>query len=583
MDVLAQSWLSQQCKIIHGVTQGVVMLGVPDKGSFAPVACWPDSNTPSPELLAAAGEASSKRRMVIHQAKTEAGFDAIACPLVSRDKIIGLVAVELSSRPEAQQRGVTQLLKWGVTWLEMLIEQESKTNQQPLVTVLELVALCLEHHHFQAAATAVATELATRLSCNRVSIGFIRGQRMHVRALSNNAKFDHKTNLVRDLASAMDEAVDQDAVLVLPETESQTSLVTHAHKGLAENHGNAVICTVPLIDKLATVGALTFERPAATPFSSEDVQFFRNIAAMLGPALELKRKDDRWLPAKISDSAGTQLKKLFGPRHSVMKLAGVGIIGLLGLMIAGQGDHRISAEASLEGRVQRVIVAPIDGFISSSDIRAGDIVQKGQLMGAMEDKDLLLEQQKWSSQKNQYTREYRNALSEHDRSEVSILSARIAQADAQLELVNAQLLRTQISAPFDGVVVSGDLSQSLGSPVGRGDVLFEVAPLDDYRLVLHIKESDIQHVKTGQPGELRLTGLPGEPLAFVIDKITPVATASEGSNNFRVESRLLDTPQQLLPGMAGVGKVTVGEQNLFWIWTHTLADWLRLWAWSWLP
>ncbi len=89
--------------------------------------------------------------------------------------------------------------------------------------------------------------------------------------------------------------------------------------------------------------------------------------------------------------------------------------------------------------------------------------------------------------------------------------------------------------------------------------------------------------RSAKQGELRLTGLPGEPLAFVIDKITPVAAASEGSNNFRVESRLLDAPQPLLPGMEGIGKVEIGRKNLFWIWTHGLADWLRLWAWSWLP
>ena len=583
MDVVAQSWLAQQCKIINGVACGVVMLGVPEQDGFAPVACWPNADTASPELLAAAREASGKRRVVVHKAKAGGEFDAIACPLVSRDKLIGIVAVELSSRPEGQHRGVLQLLKWGVTWLEMLIEQESKTSQKPLVTVLELVALCLEHHHFQAAATAVVTELATRLSCNRVSAGFLHGQRIQVQALSNSVKFDDKTNLLRDLAGAMEEAVEQDAVLVLPDSGSESPLLTQAHNDLARNHGNSAICTVPLIDKVTAVGALCFERPAAMPFSREDVEFCRNIAAMLGPALELKRRDDRWLPAKIGASIGAQLKKLFGPRHVGMKLACCAFAALLGLMVFGQGDYRISADASLEGRVQRSIVAPLDGFISSSDIRAGDLVRAGQLMGAMEDKDLLLEQQKWSSQKMQYSREYRNALSEHDRSEVSILSARIDQADAQLELVNAQLLRTQISAPFDGVVVSGDLSQSLGSPVERGDVLFEVAPLDDYRLVLHVKESDIQQIETGQQGELRLTGLPGEPLAFVIDRITPVAAATEGSNGFRVESRLVDAPQQLLPGMQGVAKVDAGQKNLFWIWTHSLADWLRLWTWTWIP
>jgi len=580
LDTVAQSWLSQQCKIIHGVTRGVVMLGVPDKGSFAPVACWPDNKMNSPELLAAAREASEKRSMVVHKAKT--GIEAIACPLLSHDKLIGIFAVELSSRPEQLQGRVQELLKWGVTWLEMLIEQESKSSQKPLVTVLELVALCLEHHHFQAAATAVVTELATRLSCNRVSVGFLHGQRMHVQALSNSAQFDGKTNLARNIASAMEEAVDQDSVVVLSDTESETSLVTRAHQDLAENHGNAAICTVPLIDKLDAVGALTFERPAAMPFSSEDIEFCRNIAAMLGPALELKRRDDRWLPAKIRASMGNQLQKLFGPRHTGMKLASLGFAGLLGLMILGQGDYRVTSDASLEGRIQRSVVAPIDGFISSSEVRAGDLVSKEQLLGAMEDKTLKLEQQKWSSQKLQYAREYRNALAEHNRSQSTILSAKIQQANAQLELVNAQLARTQITAPFDGVIVSGDLSQSLGSPVERGDVLFEVAPLDDYRLVLNIKENDIHHIKTGQQGKLRLTGLPGKPLDFVVDKITPVAEASDGSNSFRVEARLEETPQQLLPGMEGIGKVDIGQRNLFWIWTHSLADWLRLWAWSWL-
>ena len=167
MDAMAQSWLAQQCKIIDGVTRGVIMLGVPDKGSFTPVACWPDNKTASPELLAAAREASAKRSMVVHTAKTGSGFDAIACPLVNHDKLIGIVAVEISGRSEALQRKGMQLLQWGVTWLEMLIEQASKSSQKPLVTVLELVALCLEHHHFQAAATAVVTELAKHDAAGR--------------------------------------------------------------------------------------------------------------------------------------------------------------------------------------------------------------------------------------------------------------------------------------------------------------------------------------------------------------------------------------------------------------------------------
>jgi hypothetical protein len=35
--------------------------------------------------------------------------------------------------------------------------------------------------------------------------------------------------------------------------------------------------------------------------------------------------------------------------------------------------------------------------------------------------------------------------------------------------------------------------------------------------------------------------------------------------------------------MEGVGKVSIEERKLVWIWTHGFVDWLRLWIWSWLP
>jgi hypothetical protein len=30
-----------------------------------------------------------------------------------------------------------------------------------------------------------------------------------------------------------------------------------------------------------------------------------------------------------------------------------------------------------------------------------------------------------------------------------------------------------------------------------------------------------------------------------------------------------------------VGKITVGQAKLFWIWTRDLANWLRLQTWTW--
>jgi multidrug efflux pump subunit AcrA (membrane-fusion protein) len=138
-------------------------------------------------------------------------------------------------------------------------------------------------------------------------------------------------------------------------------------------------------------------------------------------------------------------------------------------------------------------------------------------------------------------------------------------------------------APFDVLIISGDLNQSLGSSVAQGDLLFVIAPLDDYRIILQVNERYIQQMQKGQQGTLVLSSLPDEKLALAIERITPISTAEEGENYFRVEAVLDQNVVQLRPGMEGVAKIEIGERSLAWIWSHEIIDWLQLWFWRWLP
>jgi len=72
-------------------------------------------------------------------------------------------------------------------------------------------------------------------------------------------------------------------------------------------------------------------------------------------------------------------------------------------------------------------------------------------------------------------------------------------------------------------------------------------------------------------------------VSFTVETITPVSTAREGHNYFRVEAKLDRTPNRLRPGMEGVGKIVVDRRLLVWIWTRQAIDWVRLKLWAWLP
>jgi multidrug resistance efflux pump len=304
---------------------------------------------------------------------------------------------------------------------------------------------------------------------------------------------------------------------------------------------------------------------------------------LTGPVLDIKRREDRWLARKAVDSLATQLRHLFGPRHFALKLWVLLFVALVAFFSIAEGDYVITADANLEGKVQRAVTAAMQGYIVEAHARAGDIVRAGTVLAVMDDRDLRLERQKLISQSAQQESERRQAIAEGNRARAGILEAQSGQVRAQAALVEEQIARTRLVAPFDAVVVKGDLSQSLGAAVERGNVLFELAPLDSYRVIMKVDERDINGVTVGQKGRLALTSMPNEGITLQIEKITPVSVVDQGRNFFRVEAVASGAIDKLRPGMEGVGKIDIDQRKLFWIWTHKMVHWMRMWIWSWWP
>ena len=592
---VAQNWLGWQCTMISGACHGVIALGMPDQGPYRPTACWPAGTDPSVALSKTAQAAIAKRKGVVAElksSKSEHGVDkdAIAYPIVVDGKLLGVAAIEVERQPNVRQKSVLQMLQWGAAWFQAMCEQQGQAQAQGIATggdklgtVLELVGTAVEQDRFQAAATGVVTELATRLKLERVSLGFVQGRHIKVKALSHSARFEGRQSLLRQIGACMDEALDQESTIVYPAASKADMDVSRAHAELAQQQGARAVVTVPLSLNQEIYGAVTFERPGNEPLEQELIKLCEQAAALVGPILEVKRRDDRWLATKVLDSLWHQCGRLFGRGHLVFKTVVALLVGVVAFLSIAEGQHRVAANAALEGTVERVAVAPEDGYVATAAVRPGDVVKKGQELATLDSKDLELELTKVTSQREQVAKEYREALAKFERAQVSILRARMEQLDAQIALLNEQLARTQIIAPFDGVIVSGDLTRTLGSPVERGQVLYKIAPLNDYRVVLEVDERDFSDVAVGQKGYLALAAAPNERLEITVEKITPVSTSEDGSNFFKVEAALADPPEHLRPGMQGVGKVEVGERRLIWIWTHRIVDWLRLWVWAWWP
>ena len=588
MNQLTLYWLSILCSMMEGVTRAVVYFAAQDKATYNPAVSWPENDIDIPDLSPAVKATLLKKECIllpqnIIDKETGEPLDTLACPLFLDKQLFGVIVVQTSGRTQAKQQAAMQQLRESAIWFEAIINQRALTEKNQLVTLIELVASCIEHGRFEEAATDVATDLATRLASDRVSIGFLHEHDVKVEAVSHSAGFDRRSNLIRDIGEAMHEAIDQDSTIIYQAAAEPAVLLTRNHATLALTHGTGSILTVPFIVNGTIRGAILVERPFDRPFRQTTIKHIEQIVSMIGPVLEIRRQDEQTLLQRIISKAKRSLATIFGPGHIVLKLTTVSLLLCLAFLTFTPGDYRITGTARLEARTQLAVVASQDGYIAEANVRPGDIIHKGDILGALDDKDLKLQSQRWLSQLDQTQKEYRKALAKHDRSGASIIKAKKLMAEAQLSLVNEQLSRIRFTAPFDGLVVSGDLSHALGSPVERGQVLFTVAPLDAYRVLLKVDERDIGSVQKGQRGNLVLSGMPGNPLLFTVEKITPVSVVEEGRNYFQVEAKMEVETDLLRPGMEGVAKITAGRQKLIWILTHRLVDWLRLTLWSWRP
>jgi len=578
-----QGWIGLQGAMISGAVQGL-LLAAGEGQNFSPVAAWPRGGGEPGRLSEVLERVIEEGRGLVMELD-QAGLYSMAYPGVVDGRVFAVVAMELIATRESDLQRAMEQLQWGASWLELLLRRRQADEDQAqllhLRTAVDMLALTLDRPSCREAAMTFVTELAAATRCERVSLGFVSGRSVILEAVSHSAEVNLKMNLTRAIERVMDEALLQRREISWPTDDA--TVICREHEALSRQQAMVSVLTLPLYGQGRYYGALTFERAADQPFTERDAEFFRAVAALAGPILEAKRQADRPVldhaRASLTEAAG----RLLGPRHYGRKLALAALACVTLFLLFAEGDYRLRTDIALEGGIRRAVTVPFDGFIQQASFRAGDLVHAGDELCLLDDRDLRLDRMVTASRLRQLEQQLQEAVSQHDRAQSSIIRAQLNQVQAELDLADAQLARTRLAAPFSGLIVSGDLSQRLGSAVKQGDVLFEVTPLDSYRVILKVDERRIADVRVGQRGELVLFSLPGQEFGFMVSKITPIAKAEEGSNHFRVEASLDSVDQTLRPGMEGVGKVAVDRRKLVHIWIRDMREWLILFFWKWLP
>ena len=164
--------------------------------------------------------------------------------------------------------------------------------------------------------------------------------------------------------------------------------------------------------------------------------------------------------------------------------------------------------------------------------------------------------------------------------EMRIAQAQAEQARVRLEIIQYRRGQSNIVAPFDGVVVEGDLKKRIGSPVKQGEVLLRVARTDRIYVEANVNERDIRELRPGAGGEIAFASAPKHKFNGRLNRVEPAALVREAGNIFAVRCAV-ESPAETWwrPGMSGVAKLDVGRRSLLWVVAHRTIDFLRMQLW----
>ena len=147
-------------------------------------------------------------------------------------------------------------------------------------------------------------------------------------------------------------------------------------------------------------------------------------------------------------------------------------------------------------------------------------------------------------------REYERLLKGPDSDEVAAARARVAAAEATLNMA-------KLISPFEGTVTQA--SPVVGDQVSPGTVGFRVDDLSSLLVDVQVSEVDINGVAIGQTATLSFDAILGKTYNGKVVEVGQAGDTIQGVVSFTVTVELTDADEQVKPGMTAAVNVIVEE------------------------
>lgn len=462
--------------------------------------------------------------------------------------------------------------------LYLPINEESKVilEEKEYKNPLELFNIIIHKEDFNLALLTLVNEIAFRFHCSQVSIGWVETKKVVTKAISSVESFEKNSDVINLLENLFEETLLQEEILIYPSKDKSLALY---ESEIYYNYRKASqIVSIPIYYKQEICGVIVCEMIDKL-MTKEDINLINLSVNQITPWLKNLQYNQESLIKKSSRKAINFFENTLSVKYTGLKFIVASLLFILLISLVVKVDYKVDGIASVETDLITYITAPYDGIIENINKKEGDDVLKDDLLLTLDTNELKLKANESKANILRYAQEAEKARATYSLADMKIALSKKEEAEVSLNRVDYYISQSMIKAPYDGVVVEGDYTKLIGAPISKGDVILKVAKLGSMFLRIKVNERDIDGIK--QSGKFIFLSRPNLSYNIKIDKIIPVAQVDKSEGNVFVIKAFIEEKEESWwrPGMSGIVKIDAGEQTIFWIATHKLVDFIRIYLW----
>jgi len=217
-----------------------------------------------------------------------------------------------------------------------------------------------------------------------------------------------------------------------------------------------------------------------------------------------------------------------------------------------------------------VVRAETSGVVATVEVNEGEAVSRGELLFRLRSEEQRARLAEARAARDLAQRVYDRVESLKGNEvlsaeELDRARAELAQASARLEIARVELERTQIRAPFDGVLgprlvspgarVSGGATSRSGDRTG----LVQIDAIDELKLVFTVPEVAVNAIHVGVPLEISVTPFPDERFSGKVYFVAP--SLDPQSRRLLIKALIPNPGHRLRAGLSCTVYLPLGKRD----------------------